>query len=58
MSGPDVAERLAREPEPPAVVLTSTYDAADLGRPVDACGARGFVPKALLSGAALDAILA
>jgi DNA-binding NarL/FixJ family response regulator len=58
MSGLDVAERLAREPEPPAVVLTSTHDAADFGDRVSSCGARGFVPKAALSGETIAAVLA
>jgi hypothetical protein len=52
-----VAERLARAPEAPAVVLTSTRDEADLGDQVARCGARGFVPKAALSGDALSAVL-
>ena len=57
MSGLEVAERLAEEPDPPAVVLTSTYDVADLGARVARCGARGFVPKAELSGEAVSALL-
>jgi DNA-binding NarL/FixJ family response regulator len=57
MSGLLVAERLARRPNPPKVVLTSTYDAADLGDRAARCGARGFVPKAELSGEALSALL-
>jgi DNA-binding NarL/FixJ family response regulator len=57
ISGLSVAERLTREPEPPAVVLTSTRDVADFGDRVARCGARGFVPKAELSGAALSALL-
>jgi DNA-binding NarL/FixJ family response regulator len=57
MSGLDVAERLASEPDPPAVVLTSTYDVADLGERVATCGARGFVPKAEFSGEAVSALL-
>ena len=56
MSGLAVAERLARGPEPPAVVLTSTHDAADFGERLARCGARGFVPKAELSGEALSAL--
>jgi hypothetical protein len=39
-------------------VLTSTRDAADFGDRVARCGARGFVPKAELSGEALSAALA
>ena len=40
------------------MVITSTRDAADVADRVRACGARGFVPKDELSGAALDAVLA
>jgi DNA-binding NarL/FixJ family response regulator len=58
MSGLSVAERLTREPGPPAVVLTSTHDAADFGDRIVSCGARGFVPKAALSGDAISALLA
>ena len=41
----------------PAVVLTSSRDAADFGPLVARCGARGFVPKAELSGAALATLM-
>jgi DNA-binding NarL/FixJ family response regulator len=58
MSGLTVAERLTSEPDPPAVVLTSTREAADFGDRVARCGARGFVPKASLSGEAIAALLA
>jgi DNA-binding NarL/FixJ family response regulator len=58
MSGLSLAERLAREPAPPAVVLTSTHDAEDFGERVWRCGARGFIPKAELSGERLSALLA
>jgi DNA-binding NarL/FixJ family response regulator len=57
MSGISVAAQLAREPDPPAVVLTSTHDAADYGGRAARCGARGFLPKAELSGEALSALL-
>jgi DNA-binding NarL/FixJ family response regulator len=57
MSGLSVAERLTREPDPPAVILTSTRDAADFGDGVARSGARGFVPKASLSGEAISALL-
>jgi DNA-binding NarL/FixJ family response regulator len=57
MSGLSVAERLAREPDGPAVVLTSTYDASDFGDRLARSGARGFVAKAALSGEALSAVL-
>jgi DNA-binding NarL/FixJ family response regulator len=39
------------------IVLTSSRDAADFGPLVAECGAMGFVPKAELSGAALQAVL-
>jgi DNA-binding NarL/FixJ family response regulator len=57
MSGLSVAERLTRGPDPPAVVLTSTRDAVDFGDRVTSCGARGFVPKAHLSGDAISALM-
>jgi DNA-binding NarL/FixJ family response regulator len=57
MSGLTVAERLTREPGGPAVVLTSTHDASDFGDAVARCGARGFVPKASLSGDAIAELL-
>jgi CheY-like chemotaxis protein len=41
----------------PAVVLTSSRDRADFGGLVAESGARGFVAKAELSGAALAALL-
>ena len=58
MSGLSLAERLAGEPDPPAVVLTSTHEAADFGEHLSRCGARGFLPKAELSGERLSALLA
>jgi DNA-binding NarL/FixJ family response regulator len=57
MSGIVVAEQLTRRPDPPDVVLTSTHDEADFGERLTRCGARGFVPKAELSGDALAALL-
>jgi DNA-binding NarL/FixJ family response regulator len=58
MSGIEVAEHLASEPEAPAVVLISTHDAADFGERLSACGARGFVPKSMLSCEAIASVLA
>jgi DNA-binding NarL/FixJ family response regulator len=58
MSGLSLAERVTREPDAPAVVLTSTHDAADFGERLSRCGARGFLPKAELSGERLAAVLA
>ena len=39
------------------MVLTSTHEAADFGDLAARCGARGFVPKAELSGEALADLL-
>lgn len=57
ISGLEVAERLAAEPTPPMVVLTSTRDAADFGDRVARSGARGFVPKSQFSGDAVAALV-
>ncbi len=46
-------ELTADGPGAPAVVLTSTRSAADYGPLIAASGARGFVPKAELSGRAI-----
>ena len=53
-----VAERLRKLEDPPTVILTSSRDGADYGRCIGDCGARGFVPKAELSGAAIAALFA
>ena len=58
MSGLTLAERLTSEPGGPAVVLTSTHDAADFGDQITRCGARGFVPKAAFSTDKITALLA
>jgi DNA-binding NarL/FixJ family response regulator len=42
----------------PKVVLTSSRDASDYPPHFDHCGARGFIPKAELSGQALAALAA
>jgi DNA-binding NarL/FixJ family response regulator len=57
IDGFEVTQRLRDGEAAPAVVLTSTRDRADYGERVQRCGARGFVPKAELSGAAMRAIL-
>jgi DNA-binding NarL/FixJ family response regulator len=57
LDGFQVAGRLCKLEDPPAVVLTSSRDSADYGPCINWCGARGFVPKADLSGAALAALL-
>jgi DNA-binding NarL/FixJ family response regulator len=57
IDGCQVAIRLLAADSPPAVVLVSSRDAADYGPRLTSCGARGFVAKAELSGAALDALM-
>ena len=57
MDGFAVAMALGANGYMPTIVLTSSRDAADFGPLVSECGARGFVPKAELSGAALAAVL-
>ena len=52
-----VAAELTRDGDGPAIVLTSSRDAADFGPLIAESGARGFVPKAELSAAALAAFL-
>jgi DNA-binding NarL/FixJ family response regulator len=55
--GFDVAEQLTANGRDQQVVLTSSRDGSDFGSLVSRCGARGFIPKAELSGAALEALL-
>ena len=58
MDGFDVAARISvLNGSRPAIVLTSSRDAADFGPLVERCGAAAFVPKAELSGAALRSVL-
>ena len=45
ISGLEAARRITSLPDPPAVLLLSTYDIADYGDEVVECGARGFLPK-------------
>ena len=52
-----VLDRLLADPTPPAVVLVSTRDASDYGDRVARSGAKGFIQKASLSAAAMDALL-
>lgn len=58
VDGFEVASRLTTNEDGPQVVLTSSRDSADYGSCIDDCGARGFVPKGELSGAALALLLA
>jgi DNA-binding NarL/FixJ family response regulator len=56
--GFEVASRLsAKNGSMPAVILTSSRDASDFGALVAASGARGFIAKGELSGAAIHALL-
>jgi DNA-binding NarL/FixJ family response regulator len=57
IDGFEVTARLADGGAGPVVVLTSTRDRADYGERVAQSGACGFLPKAELSGAALQAFL-
>ena len=52
-----VAEELCCNGSAPLIVLTSSRDLSDFRSLVYDCGARGFVPKAELSGAKLTALL-
>jgi DNA-binding NarL/FixJ family response regulator len=58
IDGFQVAEQLARDGEPPAIVLVSTLDTGDVEARMDPDHVRGFLPKDRLSGPALDALLA
>ncbi len=56
--GFEVAARLAQlNGNAPAIVLVSSRDASDFGGLIGECGARGFVGKGDLSGAAVRALL-
>ena len=57
LDGFEVARRVAREGLGPCVVLTSSRDASDYGGRIAASPARGFIPKAELSGDALEAFV-
>jgi DNA-binding NarL/FixJ family response regulator len=57
MNGFEVAARLTSEADGPSVVLTSSHDSADFGQLIAGSGARGFIPKAELSGERLAALL-
>ena len=57
IDGFEVAARLTRTANAPAVVLVSSRDGSDFGPLVGRSGAKGFIPKSELSGAALRALL-
>ena len=58
VSGFDVAAQLTADDGAPAVVMVSSRDACDFGPLIARSGARGFVAKADLSGAALQELVA
>jgi DNA-binding NarL/FixJ family response regulator len=58
LDGFAVAERLAAQGEPPAVVLISSREAAAYGPRLSRAQARGFIPKRALSGKALASLVA
>ena len=57
IDGFEVAQRLTNGGGGPAVVLVSSRDGSDFGSLVGRSGAKGFIPKAELSGAALRALV-
>lgn len=57
LDGFEVAQRLAEEREPPAVVLVSSRDLEEFGQRVAHSGVRGFISKAELSGRRLHALV-
>jgi len=57
LDGIAVAKQLASRPDPPAVVLISSRDAAAYGPRLRETPARGFIPKSGLSGEALAALV-
>ena len=58
MDGFDVAARLREDGRRAAVVLTSSRECGDYGTLVERSGARGFVSKGELTGAALAPLIA
>ena len=57
MDGFAVSSKLHQNGSSPLVVLVSSRDACDYGTLVEESGARGFIPKDELSGAALDKLI-
>jgi DNA-binding NarL/FixJ family response regulator len=56
IDGFDGASRITGGEDAPMIVLTSSRDGADFGPLIERCGARGFIPKAELSGERLRAV--
>jgi DNA-binding NarL/FixJ family response regulator len=57
VDGFELTSRLRALADPPAVVLTSSHDGAELEPCVAESGARGFVPKAELSREAIEELV-
>ena len=57
IDGFEVAAALTNGGQQSAIVMTSSRDARDFGPLVAESGARGFIPKAELSGTTLSALL-
>jgi DNA-binding NarL/FixJ family response regulator len=57
-NGFDVARTLCDQANAPAVVMISSRDVTDFGRRLERSGARGFITKSQLTGAAVAALVA
>jgi DNA-binding NarL/FixJ family response regulator len=57
IDGFEVAQKLSARDKPPAVVLTSSRDGSDFDQRVKRSGAKGFIPKAEISGQRLAEVL-
>ena len=57
VTGFEVVRQIASSPDPPAIILISSRDAADYGSRVARSGARGFIAKAELTAGTLAAAL-
>jgi DNA-binding NarL/FixJ family response regulator len=57
LDGFRASKRIAAANGAPAIVLTSSGDVGDLAATVAECPARGFIPKAELSSAAIRALV-
>ena len=57
LDGFQIAERLAGNATPPAIVLISSRDRSDLGYEIDASPAQGFIPKSELSAEAITSLI-
>ena len=58
IDGFEVAARLTARADAPAIVMTSSREAADFAGLIEQSGARGFIQKVDLSGPAIGALVA